>query len=285
MSVTNLQQPKRHSLPPPGTARQDKGESPFRKITAPKISLPPAPTSEEEGKLRGASDRALGRALKPAIEAVILETLRENPRVVIEIVYPVLGRVIRKSIATALQGLVASIENQAANVFSPQRLKWRWQAMTSDRSYAEIVLANSILYSVDEIMLVHRETGLLLVHASRDPDRAQGADLVSSMLTAIEDFARDSFDLDEEEALSQFTLGSQHVLIRTSPLMLIAAAVGGSPSSKVSDQLDETLEQVHRDYIKQLEEFSGDTDPFVPLLPSLENLLTQATGASERKVP
>ena len=89
----------------------------------------------------------------------------------------------------------------------PKGLKWRWQAMTSDRSYAEIVLANSVICSVDEVLLIHRETGLLLVHASRDPQHARDADLVSSMLTAIEDFARDSFDLDDEDSLSSFSMG------------------------------------------------------------------------------
>ncbi|MDA0812789.1 MAG: hypothetical protein O3C21_10420 [Verrucomicrobia bacterium] len=221
------------------------------------ISLPQVASADGGRKLGKASDRELGNALKPAIEQVVLDTLRENPKIVIDIVYPVLGRVIRKSITSALQSLVASVESQAADVFSLKRLKWRWQAFTSQRSYAEIVLANSVVCSVDEVLLIHRETGLLLVHASRDSEHARDADLVSSMLTAIEDFARDSFDLDADDSLSSFSMGGQTVLIRTSPMMLIAAAVAGNPTSKVNDMLDEVMETLHSNYHDALANFCG----------------------------
>ena len=256
-----------------------KAANAYRTIKTKPIELPQV-TTPGDSRGRRASGRELGNALKPVIEDAVLDTLKENPKVIIEIVYPVLGRAIRKSIAAALQSLVATIENQAASVFSVERLKWRWQAITSGRSYAEIVLANSVLFSVDEVLLIHRETGLLLVHASRDPEKARDADLVSSMLTAIEDFARDSFDLDDEDSLSSFTMGGQTVLIRTSPLLVIAAAVEGSPTAKVTNQLDEVMERIHRDHYPQLEAFSGEVAPFVPLLPMLEGCLTRETGGA-----
>ena len=271
------------SSPPSGTATPDPARQNVRghrRVVAPPIELPQAPRPGEGARVP-ASDRALGKALKPAIEEVILDTLRENPRVVIEIVYPVLGRAIRKAIAGALQGLVRSIESQAANVFSTRRLRWRWQALTTDRSYAEIVLANSVVYSIDEILLIHRETGLLMLHASRDSDLARDADLVSSMLTAIEDFARDSFDLDADESLSEFTMADQTVVIRTSPLLVLAAAVTGNPTQKVKDQFDELLEDIHRDYREKLESFAaeGDIEPFISILTRLEANLKRETGA------
>lgn len=277
MSATDLQNAKA-ALPPttPSAATSQR----FNAALVEPISLPPVAKPDAGGTRKPAiaSDRHLGQALKPAVEQVVLDILKENPRVVIDIVYPVLGKVIRKSITSALQGLVTSIENQAANVFSPERLKWRFQAMTGNRSYAEIVLANSVIYSVDEVMLIHRETGLLLVHASRDTEQARDADLVSSMLTAIEDFARDSFDLDADDSLSSFSMGGQTVIIRTSPLMLIAAAVSGNPTARVNDRLDEVMEQLHRDYHSELENFSGDVSPFVPVLSILEGCLTTVTG-------
>ena len=120
MSSADLQQSKagqRARLPDSSAVSQ------FNSTPVVPISLPQVPRAEDGEEPRAASDGQLGRALKPVIEQVILDTLKENPRVVIDIVYPVLGRVIRKSIASALQGLVVTIENQAANVFSPERFE------------------------------------------------------------------------------------------------------------------------------------------------------------------
>ncbi|MEZ5327591.1 MAG: hypothetical protein R3F19_21305 [Verrucomicrobiales bacterium] len=280
MSATDLKQP---AAALPRRLPDARSTTTFVSTPVESISLPQAAPPDGGRKVGKASDRQLGHALKPAIEQVVLDTLRENPKVVIDIVYPVLGRVIRKSITSALQALVASIESQAADVFSFKRLKWRWQALTSDRSYAEIVLANSVICSVDEVLLIHRETGLLLVHASRDPEHARDADLVSSMLTAIEDFARDSFDLDADDSLSSFSMAGQTVLIRTSPMMLIAAAVAGNPTSKVNDMLDEVMEQLHSDYHDDLGNFSGDVEPFIGILPVLEACLTIETGQTQHE--
>src|SRR3954447_20782462 len=59
--------------------------------------------------LRSGRDRQLGRALAPTVESAIGESVRRNPRPIATAIFPVLGPAIRKAIAEALAGLVASI--------------------------------------------------------------------------------------------------------------------------------------------------------------------------------
>jgi len=251
------------------------GDRRVRSGTYRKIELPQADT---DGPRAPASDAELGRALKPAIEDVIVQTLKENPKVVVNIVYPVMGAAIRKAIGASLKGLVEGIEDRATSVFTFRRLRWRIRSWRTGVPYGQIVLAHSLQYRVEEILLIHRRTGILLVGATSLSDESRDRDLVSGMLTAIEDFARDSFELGAEETLTDFSMGDLTMLVRSTPQLLLAAAVRGTAGLEVGDRLDEVAETVHGRYMKELENYNGEENIFAPALPLLESCLLSKMG-------
>ena len=110
---------------------------------------------------------------------------------------------------------------------SPKGLKWRWEAYTTGKPFAEVVLLHTLLYRVTDIFIVHVETGLLIQHASVDSQQEMNADLTSSMLTAIQDFARDSFGAGDGESLSTISMGDQTIWIETGPHAYLAAVIEG----------------------------------------------------------
>ena len=59
-------------------------------------------------------------------------------------------------------------------------------------SFAEVVLKHTLVYRVEHVFLIHRHTGLLIAHAASQDATSQDPQLVSSMLSAIQDFVRDS---------------------------------------------------------------------------------------------
>ncbi|MEM9479935.1 MAG: hypothetical protein AAGA58_09815 [Verrucomicrobiota bacterium] len=229
-----------------------------------RIKLPPPPEvseEEERGYLGRApkGDKALAAALEPVMRENIVRGLKENPAVIIDIVYPVLGRVVRKSISEAIRSLINSIEDSARSTFSLRRLKWRFQAMREGRPYTQILLENRLVYRVEEVMLIHRRTGLLAMHESMKPEHGEDRELVSGMLTAIEDFARDSFKLDDGANLSSFHFGDLQLIIKASPHALLAAAVRGAPPHSVHEVLDDALVTIHERCLNQLRNYDGDS--------------------------
>ena len=50
-----------------------------------------------------------------------------------------------------------------------------------------------LLYSVEQVFLIHRKSGLLLMHVAAKDSVLKDADMISGMLTAIQDFLSDSF--------------------------------------------------------------------------------------------
>jgi outer membrane protein OmpA-like peptidoglycan-associated protein len=224
--------------------------------------------------LRAGRDRQLARALAPTVENAIGESVRRNPRPIATAIFPVLGPAIRKAIAEALAGLVASINGALEHSISPRGLKWRLEAWRTGTPYAQIVLKHALVYRVEQVFLIHAETGLLLAHAWAPDLPASDADLISGMLTAIRDFVADSFAREREAGgLRRFSVGELTVMVEQGPQAVIAAVVRGQAPDTLLVKLQDTLERVHLEYSGPLTAFDGDATPFEPVRPLLDECL------------
>jgi OOP family OmpA-OmpF porin len=225
--------------------------------------------------LRTRQDRQLARALAPTVEGAISESVRRNPREIATAIFPVLGPAIRKAIAETLAGLVASINRTIEHSLSPRGLKWRLEAWRTGVPYAQIVLKHALIYRVEQVFLIHAETGLLLSHAWALELEASDPELISGMLTAIRDFVADSFSRERDVGgLRRFSVGELTVMVEQGPRAVLAAVVRGEATDDLLLRLQDTLETVHLQYAAALADFDGDTDAFGPARPLLAELLT-----------
>ncbi|MEO5579997.1 MAG: hypothetical protein ABIR58_05015, partial [Gemmatimonadaceae bacterium] len=173
----------------------------------------------------------------------------------------------------AMSGLVSSINSAVEQSLSLRGIKWRVEAWRSGVPYPQVVLKHALVYRVEQAFLVHAETGLLLEHVSAPDLVVQEAELVSSMLTAIQDFVRDSFLPGEGATLRTFSVGDQTVQVEAGPRALLAVVIRGQAPDAVLLKQQDTIETVHLEFASQLADFSGDSTPFVPARPLLEDCL------------
>ncbi len=234
--------------------------------------------------LRAGRDRQLARALAPTVESAIGESVRRNPRPIATAIFPVLGPAIRKAIAEALAGLVSSINRALEHSLSPRGLRWRLEAWRTGVPYAQIVLRHALVYRVEQVFLIHGDTGLLLAHAWAPDLPASDADLISGMLTAIRDFVADSFSREREAGgLRRFSVGELTVMVEQGPQALIAAVVRGEAPDTLLPQLQDTLETIHLQFAGPLAEFDGDTEPFAAARPLLEECLATVVATDRTR--
>ncbi|MDP9178161.1 MAG: OmpA family protein [Gemmatimonadota bacterium] len=235
--------------------------------------------------LRGSRDEQLGRALGPTIETALRESIRRDPQEVATAIFPVLGPAIRKAIAETMAGLVRSINNAVEQSLSLNGIKWRVEAWRTGMPYAEIVIKHALVYRVEQAFLIHAESGLLLEHASAPDLDLPDADLISSMLSAIQDFVKDSFRPEEGATLRTFSVGDHTVQVEAGPRALLALVIRGEAPTEVLRKGQDTLETIHLEFASQLADFTGETTPFAPARPllagCLETVLT--TTKSTRK--
>ena len=223
--------------------------------------------------LSAASDDKLARALSPTLEGAIAESVQRNPRRIADAIYPILGPAIRKAIADTMAGIVSTINRAIEHSLSWQGLKWRLEAWRTGVPYAQVVIKHGLVYRVEQVFLIHDETGLLLAHVSVPDLQQQDPDLVSGMLTAIRDIARDSLDAGADAGLRKSLIGERTVLVEAGPHARLAVVVRGQPPDDLTDRLQGILELIHLQYGRALQQFDGDASAFEPTKPLLEGCL------------
>ena len=236
--------------------------------------------SQEQG------DERLEQALGPLVGEAVSRTINENRHVFVEAIYPVIGPAIRRAIAQAMAQLIERTNATIDQTFTPQGLRWRWEAWRTGSTVAEVALRHSLIYRVERVLLIHRETGLLLANVARREDGEGSESLIAAMLTAIQDFARDSLSLGEGEGLSTIAAGDRRLWVEQGPHAVLAAVVHGEAPVSLRDRLADQLEVIHRQRSDLLREFSGDAAPFEACRGRLTRLLEERHrgGSSTTKV-
>jgi outer membrane protein OmpA-like peptidoglycan-associated protein len=223
--------------------------------------------------IRSGKDSQLTDALQPTVEEAIVRSVRRDPQTLVDALFPVMGPAIRKSIASTLAAMLQSLNETLTEGFSVQGLKWRLEAWRTGRPFAEVVLLRSLVYRVEQVFLIHLKSGLLLQHVSANPGAVQDADMVSGMLTAIRDFAHDSFGGTEASGLDAFQVGDLTVWVEQGPLAILAGAIRGNPPQELKAVFAETIEKIHSGQAGDLEAFEGNAAPFERSRPLLESCL------------
>src|SRR5580692_9012266 len=208
-------------------------------------------------------DLALAAALAPTIQETLRESVRRDPHVLADALFPVMGPAIRKSIAETLRGMLESFNEALEHSLSWRGIKWRIEGFRTGKPFAEIVLMHSLLYRVEQVFLIHRETGLVLNHVVAPSAPAQDAAMVAGLLSAIQQFARDSFQPGQTENLDSLNVGELEVWIEEGPDAVLAAVIRGHAPADYRLTMKEALEEIQQRYSSALENFKGDANPFL----------------------
>jgi len=174
-------------------------------------------------------DDTYSSSLKPVVVEQFQTSSRENPEIMAEALFPILGPAIRKMIASML---------------------------SRDSSKTKRT------YKFEQLFLIEKESGLPICHATSGAAEAQDADMVSGMLSAIQSFVQDAFSTQEFDGLNTLQLGELSVWIEWGPSAVIAAVIRGVAPESCRTALQQFNEDIHNNYAKQLDNYEGDDSSF-----------------------
>lgn len=233
---------------------------------------------------RQKKDNSVDKVLQPFVEDSVQTSVAHNSEQMVVSLYPIVGSLVRKSVAAFLADFMEKTNQLIENSLTIKGLKWRIKARQGGVSYAQYAASQTFVYRVEHVFLIHRETGLLLNAIALDNENKSDADIVSAMLTAINDFVGDSFLTHEEqlkEQLQSVSTENFNLLIKPGPTALVVAAVTGNPPQNVSDQLQLTLENIHSLYLDELNSFNGDNQAFE----NTDSLLRECLLSEQKTAP
>ncbi len=237
-------------------------------------SLRVASVITEALKLRARQDNSLAEVLAPTVEQALSQSIYENPKHLADVLYPIMGPAIRKSINETLAEALGTFNQLLEQSLSLRALRWRFDAWRTGRSYSEIALMRTLIYQVEQVFLIHHHSSLLLGHVVAENAMSNDPDMVSSMLNAIQDFIADSFNVRQEEHLRTLSLGDLTVLIEHGPYAVMALVVRGNSPSDLRALLVDVLETIHRQYAYALKNYNGDNTAFSTVANDLNRCLT-----------
>lgn len=214
---------------------------------------------------RESKDGSVNKVLVPLVEKSLHRSIEANSEKIVGTLYPLVGTLVRKAVSSFLIEFVERTNALIENSLSPKSISWRFKAWQSGVKYSEYVASQIYQYQVQQLLVIHRETGTLLHSISADPAKEKDADLISSMLVAINDFVADAFGVNTNESeneLGEIKTEDFTLLIKIGPQALLVAAVTGSIPPEVRGKLQQALEDFHRFYQQPLINYEGDNAAF-----------------------
>lgn len=156
----------------------------------------------------------IARVIAPAISEAIRHQVYQAREDVVDALYPVVGQMIARAVAEAVRNLAQSIDERVRQSTSLMINPRYWQARLHGVSHGEYALREVLPFTIHEIFLIQRRSGLLICHYSAGPERPD-RDVISGMLTAIRDFAQEAFGREETGELGAIAYESRQIVLES----------------------------------------------------------------------
>lgn len=126
--------------------------------------------------------------LGPTITATLKREIQNHKNEVVDALYPVLGKMVKKYVAQEIKLLSEKIDNQLGFI---KRWKRKLRSFFGGPTEEQQLLGELSSAKIEQVLLIERHTGIL--KASYSVTNTMDEEMVSGMLTAIKGFVEDAF--------------------------------------------------------------------------------------------
>ncbi|MDH3638332.1 MAG: OmpA family protein [Gammaproteobacteria bacterium] len=229
----------------------------------------------------------MARVLAPLVLASMREEIRNSSDMMVDALYPITGRLVAAAVTNAFRELMETLNEKLESNFSVARFQARIKSKITGQSEAEILLQRNPPFTIEELLVIHAPTGLLIAHAGNE----QGTDadgktaLIGSMLTAIISFVREAISDDQSEDLRTLSFGASQLFVQNSPGIILAVRASGTKPAA----FDKALEALFNDFLSRwsptLSEFDGSLpeDDSIAIVNDLKGRFQKLQDQKQRK--
>lgn len=176
--------------------------------------------------------------LGPTITETLKTEIKNSRDEVVEALYPIMGKMIKKYIQNEISMLVDTINAKAKSTFSLKGIKNFFRSKVSGTSKGELMIKDSLKPEIEQIMVIEKGSGLLFSEFSQTKNIEQ--DMVAGMLTAIKSFAEDAFSK-KDTSLQQIEYDLYTIHLQNFSSYYIAVVLSGPFNMAYRDVLEDKL--------------------------------------------
>lgn len=261
------------------------------------------------------SGEEMAEIVAPLMGPAIKKQVAESKDEMVEALYPVIGQTVRRAVAEAMRKLVKQINERLDKSFNLKITWLRLKARVLGLPEPLVILPLVVPFTIEQLFLIHQRTGLLIAHTavettgapngkaindelsngdSKNGEPANGQpkngkpangrpQMVSGMLTAIQDFTKEAFGPSADGDLHEVKYGDKMIFVASSPPVFLAAVTVGVAPLQFSEKLRGVLRRIHNTFHAALREFDGDATPLEATREPMKKFIASFAETSSSK--
>jgi hypothetical protein len=188
--------------------------------------------------------KKMPHTLGPTITATLKKEIQNHKDEVVDALYPVLGKMVKKYVAQEIKVLSEKIDNQLSFISAWKR---RLRAFFGGSKEKELLLRDLASEKIEQVLLIERDSGLLKASFSRTDTIDE--EMISGMLTAIKTFVEDAFHQKNQDLeLIEYELYNIH--IQSFVNYYVAVVISGSYSLKTKNRVQDIIFNFYHNFME-----------------------------------
>ena len=188
--------------------------------------------------------KQMPHTLGPTITATLKREIQNHKDEVVDALYPVLGKMVKKYVAQEIKVLSEKIDNQLSFISAWKR---RFRAFFGGSKEKELLLNDLASEKIEQVMLIERDSGLLKASFSKTDTIDE--EMISGMLTAIKSFVEDAFNQKNQELeLIEYELYNIH--IQSFVNYYVAVVISGSYGLKTKNRVQDIIFNFYHNFME-----------------------------------
>ncbi|HIK28316.1 MAG TPA: OmpA family protein [Oscillatoriaceae cyanobacterium M7585_C2015_266] len=222
---------------------------------------------------------AIATAIAPAMGQAIKAQIEIERDAMVDALYPVIGNTISKYMVET----VREINEKITKAFSYEGISRKIRAKLQGVSEAELILKESIPFTIQAIFLIHKSSGLVIAEVQRSDNQRLESEMVAGMLTAIRSFVNDC--ITQAGELNEIEYGDSKIILEVAGYCYIATVIKGEPPKEFIEKMRRTLGVIVLKYGKPIERYNGDPSEIPESVTELLQALMQFSLKKKDKKP
>lgn len=179
--------------------------------------------------------KSIPQTLGPVITQTLKEEISNHKDEVVDALYPILGKMVKKYVAQEMKLLSAKMNNQLGFLaFWKRKVK----STFTGKNEEGLMFDDLNVAKIEQVLLIEKDSGIL--KASFAKSRTMDEEMVSGMLTAIKSFVEDAFSQrDQNLELIEYELYQIH--IQSFATHYIAIVISGNYSLTAKNRLQDII--------------------------------------------
>lgn len=181
--------------------------------------------------------------LGPTITAALKTEISKNQDNIVDALFPIIGKMIKKYIAHEIAKLSEKINQQLS--FKEKVMSWFRKSKQKQAIVDDLVPA-----TIEQVLLIEKESGLL--KASYSNTETIDKEMIAGMLTAIKSFVEDAYG-QKDQSLELIDYELYQIHLQSFKTYFVAVVVSGNYTIHTKDRLQDMIFDFYEDFTKKKE--------------------------------